>query len=411
MWEVVGSCGSHFSILSREMPNTGAPAAPAAPAAQEIPIGKCEFPARPCMSALRRDIYIKARDCKKRTIKKCKEKPDAKKSCKISKEAIYKLPKRQLCSYILQNPTYHFEGQVLKKKIEEGPALRKTLGATVLQPFFTPFEVKESTQPKISDAPLLVYMARFSRDNSVVYAQKDGWKALWTNWDEEEDTPLDDWELTFPSKFATFMRSVKRKGIQHIFMYMRQFKKFIHDDTGVEDISRHANFLHLDLVNKRMYRYEPSGYGLYEVFDMEELDKRLAKWASSKGLKYEPPYDSCPRQLFAKLAMQQRLAGKAKREEGDPGGFCKTWASFMLEQKLRHPDVPIVQVHDQMVKQFLDANIDLNEFARHYTARVNQMGMEILKKHGMKADADPDEFLEKHWKKVMEGKTRATRKN
>ncbi len=150
-----------------------------------------------------------------------------------------------------------------------------------------------------------------------------------------------------------------------------------------------------------MYRYEPSGYGLYDVFDMEDLDMALTKWAKSKGLHYIAPYESCPRQLFAKLAMQQRIAGKAKHEQGDPGGFCKTWASFMLEQKLRNPDISIVDLHDAATKEFLDKNIDLNQFARYYTARVNQMGEAILKKHGMKEGDDPDEFLEKHWKKVM----------
>lgn len=364
-------------------------------------IGKCVFPKRPCMSAYRYDVYSKARDCKHRTIKKCKEKPDSKKSCLLSKKGISRHTKRQLCSYILQNPTYHFEGQVYKKKIEEGAALRKNLGATLLQPFFTPYAVKESTQPKISDASLLMYMARLTQENTAFYTHKSGWKVLWTNWNEEDDEALSDWDLQFPPKFATFLRSAKRNGVQHIFMYMRQFKKFIHDDTGVVDISKHANFLHMDFANKRMYRYEPSGYGMYDIFEMEELDVQLGKWAASKGLKYEAPYESCPRQLFSKLALQQRLAGKARLEAGDPGGFCKTWASFMLEQKLRNPDIPIVTVHDKMIKQFLDANIDLNEFARHYTARVNQMGTDILIKHGMKADDNANEFLEKHWKKIM----------
>jgi hypothetical protein len=365
-------------------------------------IGKCEFPKSPCMSAYRHEIYDKARICKRRTIKKCKDKPDAKKSCKIGKEGISRHTKRQLCSYILQNPTYTFHGHVYRKKFEEGATLRKDLGESILQSFFTPYAVKPSDKPKISDTEFLVYMSRFTRDNVAFYTQKGKWKVQWTNWDEEEDTPLDDWDLEFPSKFMTFLRAAKRAGKQHIFMYMRQYKKFIHENTGKEDESRHANFLHLDLANKRMYRYEPSGYGLYEVFDMDELDIRLAKWASSKGLKYLPPYESCPRQLFAKLAAQQRIAGKAKREEGDPGGFCKTWAAFMLEQKLRHPDVPIVELHDTLVKQFLDNNVDLTEFARHYTARVNQMGAEILRKHGMEEDDDAEEFLEKHWKKLLQ---------
>jgi hypothetical protein len=243
-------------------------------------------------------------------------------------------------------------------------------------------------------------MTRLSTDASVMYTQQGEWKLNWTDWDEENDKPRDEWVLTIPSKLNTFLHSAKRSNIRHVFLYMRLYSKFF-DNSGNADESKHANFLHIDLANKRMYRYEPSGYGLYEVFDMEGLDARLEKWAITKGLTYIPPYESCPRQLFAKLAAQQRVAGRAQREVGDPGVFCKTWASFMLEQKLRNPDISIVDLHDSSVKHFMDSNVDLNQFARYYTARVNQIGMDILARHGFKETNDKDDFLEKHWKKIM----------
>jgi hypothetical protein len=352
------------------------------------------------MNAHRNDIYEKARNCKRRTLKRCGSNPEAKRSCKQGRVGISRFNKRKLCSYILNSTAHQFEGYVSAKKFKEGATLQKKIGENIQQPFFTPLAVKESTQSRITDAAFLIYMRRLTTDSVTLYWQKGEWKAVWANWDEDTDIPFDDWKLVFPTQFDSFLQKAKQTGKQHIFLHMRQYKKFM-ERSGQPNESRHANFLHLDLGNKRLYRYEPSGYGLYEVFDMEELDERLSKWAVSKGLQYIPPYDSCPRQLISKLAIQQRMAGKAKREERDPGGFCKTWASFMLEQKLRNPDIPIVDLHDVAVKEFLTLNIDLTEFARYYTARVNQMGEAILKKHGMKDGQDPDAFLEKHWKKVM----------
>lgn len=173
-------------------------------------------------------------------------------------------------------------------------------------------------------------------------------KALWTNYDEDEDIPLNEWKLQFPSLFESTVRSARRKDIHNIFLNMRLYKKFANDP----DISKHANFLLLDMKNNLLYRYEPSGYGLYDVFDMDNLDDQLTAWAHKRGLKYIPPWDSCLLQLFAKVAALQRMAGKAEKREGDPGGFCKVWSTFMLEQKLRHPETEIADLQKHFLKIF-----------------------------------------------------------
>lgn len=55
-----------------------------------------------------------------------------------------------------------------------------------------------------------------------------------------------------------------------------------------------------------------------------------------------------------------------------------------------------------LIKLFLDNHIDMTHFARTYIQRVNQFGNDILREHGMKEGADPDAYLDKHWKVLME---------
>ena len=351
----------------------------------------------PCSKGTRRAVYDNARRCKRVITKKCKENPDKKKWCDAAKEGISRLRKKQLCTYVLKNPQYRAEGHVLQKNFAAEP--RKNLGKTVQQQFFTPMEVNWSQieHGGIKDVQRILYLAKYSGPKTVIYTQRGDSKVVWTNYDEADEIYMDDFTLTIPDEFDSFLRSAKRRGVERVFLYMRLYAKL---PEGKKDTSIHANFLFLDLQHKLMHRYEPSGFSMYDVFDMDELDVELKKFAARKGLKYIPPWDSCPSQLLAKVAAVQRMAGLAKKEETDPGGFCKVWATFMLEQKLRHPEMEFNELHKYFTKLFLDQNIDMTHFARMYIQRVNQWGDNILKEHGWKGE-DREEYLDEHWTSLM----------
>jgi hypothetical protein len=362
----------------------------------------CRLEQSPCSKGTRRAVYDNARRCKEAITLKCKRRPDKKTWCEASKEGISRLRKKQLCTYILKNPAYRAEGHVLEKNFVAEP--RRNFGATIQKPFFTPMTVNWSKLERgtIQDAQRMIYLARYSGPKTVVYSQKGDSKVHWTNFDEDAEEFYDRFQLTWPDQFESFLRKAKRRGIEQIYLYVRLFARL--ENRPEKDTSRHANFLFFDLKNKLLYRYEPSGFSMYDVFLMDSMDIQLKAFAARKGLKYVPPWDSCPTQLLAKVAQAQRQAGLAKREATDPGGFCKVWSTFVMEQKLRHPEMDFNEIHRYFTKLFLEQNIDITHFARMYIQRINQWGDNILAMHGYDEDdeMDKDEYLEEHFESLME---------
>jgi hypothetical protein len=364
----------------------------------------CTLEHHPCRSAYRHDVYDNARKCRNISVKRCKADPTKKKTCESAKRGISRLRKKELCSYIVGNPAFRHEGHVGKKNFNH--TLKKSLGETLERKFFTPKKINMAERKKstIGDVQRALYLAKYSGGTTIVYSEADDSKVYWTIYDEEEEKYLEDWRLTFPENFEQFVRTARRRGIERIFINMRLYKQLqeVPDAT-----SKHANFLLLDMKNSLLYRYEPSGYGqLYEVFNMDELDTQLAAWGRKRGLKYIPPWDSCPTQLFAKVAAQQRVAGKAEKHQADPGGFCKVWSTFMMEQKLRHPEMDMNDLQKYLIRLFIENNIDMTHFARTYIERVNQYGNQILKEHGMKEGEDAHEYFDEHFKALLNAAVR-----
>lgn len=367
---------------------------------------RCEMEYIPCGSATRKNVYINARKCKQITRKRCKEEPTKKKICETAKDPIYKLTKKELCSYIVKSPVFTSKNHIKKKHFEEAGTLRKDFTRTVVEPFFTPVKTTYEYDEvgTIKDWAMFLYLAKYARGSMTLYTQKGMNKLYWTNWDERvdpemENPDLEDFHLFWPSEFDSFVRGARRRGIENIFVGMRLFKNI--KEEGNKDASKHANFLRIDLKHRKMYRYEPSGYGLIDVFDMDALDRELTEWARKRRITYIPPWDSCPTQLFGKVAALQRMAGRAARQQGDPGGFCKVWSTFMMEQAMRHPDTDLLSLQKDLTKTFLDTKIDMTAFGRMYIQRVNGVAYDILRKHGMKANGDPEEYFETHMKSIF----------
>jgi hypothetical protein len=358
----------------------------------------CSLNHHPCREAFRKNVYENARRCKQITRKKCAEDPSKKRICESTKYGISRFTKKQLCSYIVKNPLFTSEHHVKKKLFEEAGTLKKDFTETVLQPFFTPMKHTEYTDSgTIKDWAMFLYLAKYTKGTTALFSQQGMSKLYWTNWDENSEDPesMEEFQLFWPSQFDSFVRSARRRGIENIFVGMRMYKK-IDNKT-----SKHANFLRIDLQHRKMYRYEPSGYGLSDVFEYDALDYELTEWARKRRLAYIPPWDSCPVQLFAKVAAQQRLAGRAAREAGDPGGFCKVWSTFMMEQSMRHPDIDLLTLQKNLTKMFLDNKIDMTAFGRMYIRRVNGIALDILRSHGMKSTVDPAEYFESHMKSIF----------
>lgn len=360
----------------------------------------CRLEHSPCRSTTRKLIYDNARRCKQAVTRRCAANPAKKKPCDVAKRGISRLRKGELCTYIVGNPAYRAADHVIAKDFR-GKELKRDIPKSLEGQFFTPRTLEQArVGSSILDAARILYMARYSGGATRVYAEKGDYKAYWRHYDEEAEVQLPDWELKLPGGFERYVRAARRRGIHHIFLVMRLFRK---DEEPPHKPHKHSNFLMLDMQNNLMYRYEPSSIGMYDVFDTDELDHVLAAWARKRNLKYVPPWDTCPTQLFAKVAAAQRIAGAAQREELDPDGFCKVWSTFMLEQKLRNPEVDMGTLQKQLVKLFLDNDVDLTAFGRNYIQRVNQFGVQLLRQHGWDEEKmTPMEFLERHWKRLLE---------
>jgi hypothetical protein len=374
------------------------------------PMPKCVLPSVPCMKGYRKDIYAAAKLCKTATTRRCKEKPDSKKFCKhtYTEKGISRYTKKNLCSYITVNPSYKYKDHVEIKDFKE-VELKKNLGKSIVGQFFTPMTLRPYEGGYINKAYVLAYLSRIISDKVAVYFQKGELSNSVANWDnykkvENEEGEMviqfyenDAWLLTMPTELKSYLR--KRSKKRFVFMFMHLGKEIPYQP---KDSSSHSNFLVFDTERKIVYRYEPSGYGLYDIFDMDILDDEMRKWCKGIGYKYEEPWESCPRQMFAKVAGIQRLAKDEGFGEKDPGGFCKVWSTFMFEQKMRNPEMSFDDLQGMLLKRFKDNQIDMTEFARNYLTRVNQLGEQILLEKGYNPQKqDPISFFEKHWKKIM----------
>ncbi len=307
---------------------------------------------------------------------------------------ISRLTKRRLCSYIQTNPTYKYDKKVLKKNWGNAPKSIKD----AVQLFFTPMEIEEYKGGYINDYARVLYLLKYLKGGIDIYFQKGDVSVsnlLWTNVDPETDEIAPTMKLYMDEDLPTFLRKSKKK--QYVFANLRLFRQ--HED---KDTSKHANFLLFDMKHKHVYRYEPSGFALYDVFDMDDLDTELQKWGREHKWKYVAPWESCPRQPIGKVAQQQRVAFNMKKAEMDPGGFCMVWSLFMMEQKMRNPTLSFEQVHDQSIEYFKQTKTDMLEFARYFTARVNTTAANILKEHGYTPEkGSPMEYMSKHWNSIL----------
>jgi hypothetical protein len=361
---------------------------------------KCQQPSNPCLGSLRKTIYESSKECKQAAFWKCPKRLDKTKKnlkkleerfCEKGEMGISRMTKRRLCSYITTNPAYKYEKKALKKNWGQAP---NTIGPAI-QHFFTPKPVKEYQGGHISDAARILYLLRYMKGNLALFTVKGditSSKLLWSNEDPETDEIMKQAKLYMDDSLVSFLRKHRTKDF--VFANMRLYMR--HED---KTSSVHANFLMFDMKNKLVYRYEPSGIGpLYDVFDMDGLDVALQKWGRDHKWKYMAPWESCPRQAIGKVAQEQRLAQQKEKSEKDPGGFCKVWALFMMEQKMRNPHLSFEQLHDQTVAYFKETNISMYEFGKYFTARVFTAADELLAKHGYTPEkGTPEDYLEKHW--------------
>jgi hypothetical protein len=355
----------------------------------------CELPGYPCLESRRPNIYDAARTCKTISKHQCttaknKDSKLTKRHCVATRKAVSRLRKSQLCSYIVRHPSYRFKGQLAAKELAKTP-----VAEIMNSEFLTPIALNDVARTgNMPDYARMLYLLRFASEAATLFhipGELFGSKFKWTNVDDETDDIYETPTLQVPDEFTGFLK--RHKKARYVFALLN-LVTYVEADN---DTSRHANYLMFDMQKKTISRFEPSGYGLYDVFDMDDLDDALRDLGKNlKGWRYVPPFESCPRQLIGKLAQMQRKARGEEKRQTDPGGFCKIWSTFMLEQQLRNLDTDVVVLHDRFVKYFMDNAIDLSEFARKYTARVLFVADEILKQHGY-TGGDKRAYMEAHW--------------
>lgn len=338
--------------------------------------------------------------CAKNLTKKNRKPGKKTRQCESIKD-ISRLTKHRLCSYIMTHPSQVYEGRVVKKDWLEPPKAEMN---AIMGRFFTPKTVKEYVGGHIPDYARILYLARYfgaERDAALftVKGSLDNTKVLWSNEEPITEKVMEEPTLQISDDLIPFLKKNEKKRL--VFALLRLY---INHDDG--DDSAHSNFLTFDIKHKIMYRYEPSGLGLYDIFSMDALDDALIAWAKQIGFKYEAPWESCPRQMLAKAAAVQRLAfNKEKRPEKDPHGFCKVWSLFMMEQKIRNPEISFDKLHDLVIKHFLSTNVDMTEFARRFSSRVIETANDMLLLHGYKGKQEDREaagkYMEKHWGSIM----------
>ncbi len=147
----------------------------------------------------------------------------------------------------------------------------------------------------------------------------------------------------------------------------------------------HANMLIFNYKTFTLERYEPHGEKTGFGFDSDYVDKVLEKLAlffrdMGQIIKYIPPNLTCPlfkgkKKGFQELEAQNKIDERVRINllnalKFEKVGYCVMWSMFIMDLRLRFPEVKPVKLFSTALESINDKGGDsLNRFIRGFTNR------------------------------------------
>jgi hypothetical protein len=181
--------------------------------------------------------------------------------------------------------------------------------------------------------------------------------------------------LYYPYNFLkNFKKCKERKNIRFIFIHL-----LIHSTISCSDgidWGSHANVLIYDKKTNTFYRFEPHGCRWQDTnYDAIKLDEELTNFLKTQyKAEYKSPKQCCP-QYGIQIIEQLR----GKKLEGDPGGFCLGWTLWMVEFRLKHPDIPFKDLQYEAIRRLDDDKQDVTKLIRNFSQELVEKRKEIIK--------------------------------
>ena len=164
--------------------------------------------------------------------------------------------------------------------------------------------------------------------------------------------------------------------------YIQSIKKTIDDGkkiiiTRINIIGNilHANILLIDVLNKRILRFEPQG-GISKD-DIDVLDNKLIELFKTDNIlnsyKYYKPYDYEPINGLQSLSQETNILNTRK---GDINGFCVAWCLWFVEFYIQNNSLlssdNIKMIIPKVIKKLVNNGYLISEYIRNYANYIHK---------------------------------------
>jgi hypothetical protein len=174
------------------------------------------------------------------------------------------------------------------------------------------------------------------------------------------------------------------KGCPHKYLITNLVVARIYPD---QRFAAHANVLLIDLEEKIAIRYEPHGDELRisELYDYDSLDKHLAIWFQSLGIRYNGD-QSCRSNGLQRL--QQQHDARLQHY-----GTCEIWSIYFMHMRIIKPDIPALKMDTTCYNGLLASVQNLSEFIMSYAHILLMIGL-LLCKHVTRSQLSLQQMLD-----------------
>jgi hypothetical protein len=157
-------------------------------------------------------------------------------------------------------------------------------------------------------------------------------------------------------------------------------KKYIIIRINIIGETLHANILLIDLINKRILRFEPQGGININSYDyLDDILKNLfLNNQDFKEYKYFRPIDYEPINGFQSLSQE---TNEYNIRKGDINGFCVAWCTWWIEFYIKNiqnqlfSDNKFKMLIPKVIKKIINSNNLITEYIRNY---ANYMHKELI---------------------------------
>lgn len=178
------------------------------------------------------------------------------------------------------------------------------------------------------------------------------------------------------SKFISFVNICKSRFVA-IPLILTFYK-------GNKRKSAHFNILIYDRYKKELYRYEPNGtcVSFYNSTRLEYYLEHEFIRLFPEGAIYIPITQSCSHEGLQRYESRcDRFTEEWRKRHGNVNvGFCQAWSMFLLDMRLKYPDIPSKDLEKQILSYFGRTHpwtMDIDEYMQTF---IQEYALHILGK-------------------------------